>query len=353
LVLIQKETKQRIAVLFKSNNFCSRAIHTGEGKASGMKRRKTWRSAEAAAAARACESMLPISQRLFYDPYAKYFLSFKYAAFRVLDRLNRIPFLDHLVGRYAKVAHKSILWYMDRLYPGGYGFVTVRTRFFDDQIETCIEAGIDQLVILGAGFDARAYRLNTVKEKVTVFEVDQPVTMKRKMDVVKKVLGRLPDHVVYVFINFEKDNLADRLLESGYDPHVKSLFIWEAVAGYLSPGAVDEVLRFVADNPGGGNSIIFDYPDISFINEPDQSEESATLHRYHAEIGEPPQFGIDPKRIHAFLSERGFFTVRSVSVKSLGSVYFEPKNREIKISPFFHLIHAAVKIPSKPEQEDS
>jgi methyltransferase (TIGR00027 family) len=318
-----------------------------------MKERKTWRSAEAAAAARACESMLPIPQRLFCDPYAKYFLSFKYSAFRVLDTLSRIPLLNHLVWWYAHVAHKSIIWYMDRLYPGGYGFVTVRTRYFDDQIETCIEAGLDQLIILGAGFDARAYRLDKVKEKVKVFEVDQPVTMKRKMDLVKKVFGHLPDHVFYVLIDFEKDNLADRLLESGYDPQAKSLFIWEAVTGYLSPDAVDEVLGFVADNPGGGNSIIFDYPDISFINEPDQSKESATLHRYHAKIGEPPKFGIDPRRINEFLSERGFFSISSVSVESLGSVYFKPKNREIRISPFFHLIHAAVKIPPKPEPEDS
>ena len=242
---------------------------------------------------------------------------------------------------------------MDRLYPGGYGFVTVRTRYFDDQIETCIKAGIDQLIILGAGFDARAYRLSRLKGKVKVFEVDQPVTMNRKMELAKKVFGHLPDHVVYVLINFEKDNLADRLLESGYNPHAKSLFIWEAVAGYLSPDAVDEVLRFVADNPGGGNSIIFDYPDLSFIYELDQSKEAATLLRYHAKIGEPPKFAVDKKRIDEFLSERGFFSVSSVSAEALGPVYFGPKNGKIRISPFFHLVHAAVKVQLKPESKDS
>ena len=309
-----------------------------------MKEKKTWRSAEAAAAARACESMLPGHKRLFYDPWAKYFVSFKYSGFRLMDMLSRIPVLNHLVFGYADFVRKSIIWYMERLYPGGYGFVTVRTRYFDDQIETCIDSGIDQLIILGAGFDARAYRLSRLKGKVKVFEVDQPVTMNRKMELVKKVFGHLPHHVVYVLINFEKNNLADRLLESGYDPQAKSLFIWEAVAGYLTPAAVDEVLRFVADNPGCGHSIIFDYPDISFIHEPEQSKEAATLHRYHAKIGEPPQFGIAPKMIDKFLSERGFFNISSVSAESLGPVYFGPKNGKIRISPFFHLVHAAVKI---------
>lgn len=329
--------------------YCS--FRTGEDKALEMKERKTWRSAEAAAAARACESMLPNHQRLFYDPWAKNFLSFKYSGFRLIDILSRIPLLNHLVFLFVDFAQKSIIWYMDRLYPGGYGFVTVRTRYFDDQIETCIEAGIDQLIILGAGFDARAYRLSKLKEKVKVFEVDQPITMNRKMELVKKMFGHLPDHVVYVLINFEKDNLADRLLESGYDPQAKSLFIWEAVAGYLSPDAVDEVLGFVVDNHS--SSIIFDYPDISFIKKPDQSKESAMLHRYHTEIGEPPKFGVDPQRINEFLSERGFFNISSVSVESLGPVYFNSKKREIRITPFFHLVHAAVKKRPKADSKDS
>ena len=308
-----------------------------------MKERKTWRSAEAAAVARACESMLPRHQRLFYDPWAKEFLSFKYSSFRLIDLLCRLPLLNRPAWWYTSLARKGIIWYMDRLYPGGYGFVTVRTRYFDDQIKNCIKSGIDQLIILGAGFDARAYRLKEMKGKVKVFEVDQPHTMKRKMALVKKSFGHLPDQVVYVLINFEKDNLANRLLESGYNPQAKSIFVWEAVAGYLSSHAVDEVLRFVADNPRGTNSILFDYPDISFIHEPEQSKEAMTLHRYHLKIGEPPRFGIDKERINEFLCERGFSCISSVSAESLGPVYFGSKSTKIRISPFFHLVHAAQK----------
>ena len=177
--------------------------------------------------------------------------------------------------------------------------------------------------------------------------------MNRKMRLLKKVFGHLPDHVVYVVINFETDNLADRLVASGYDPRAKSLFIWEAVSGYLAPDAVDETLGFMARNSGGGSSIIFDYPDISFIYEPGQSKEAATLHRFHAKIGEPPKFGVDKKRIDAFLSQRGFFNIKGVSAKSLGPIYFGPENEKIKISPFFHFVHAAVKAQAKPDPKSS
>jgi len=307
-----------------------------------MKEKKTWKSAEAAALARACESMQPSQQRLFYDPWAKYFFSFKYSGFRLIDSLIPIPFLKPLVSRYADFALKCILWYMERLYPGGYGFVTIRTRYIDDLIQVSIEDGIDQLIILGSGFDARAYRIEGLKQKVKVFEVDQAGTMNRKTKLVKKLSGCLPEHVVYVVIDFETDDLADRLLESGYDPQAKSVFVCEAVFGYLTPPAVDETLRFIAENSGKGSSVIFDYCDISFIKEPEQSKEAATLHRFHKKIGERPRFGIDKNGIDDFLSKRGFSLKENVSVDSLDPSYFGPENSNIRISHFFHILHAVL-----------
>ena len=107
-----------------------------------MKEKKIWRSAEAAAA-RACKSVLPSHRRLFYDPWTKYFPYFKYSGFSLLDMLSRIPILSQPVFWYAGFTRKCIIRYLDRLYPGGYGFITVRTRYIDPQLVSCIEVGID------------------------------------------------------------------------------------------------------------------------------------------------------------------------------------------------------------------
>ena len=307
-----------------------------------MNLKRTWSSAEGSAVVRACESMLPADKRLFYDPWAKYFLSFKYSGFIFQEMLGKIVLFKNIMPWYTQHARKCIIWYIDRIYPGGYGFVIVRTRYFDDYLKFCLKAGINQLIILGSGFDARAYRFQELKNKIDVFEVDQRGTMDRKIKLVKKIFGDLPDHVNYVTINFEKDSLADRLITSGYDPKRKSLFIWEAVSGYLTRKAVDETLEFVAMNSGFGSSIIFDYPDISFINYPNQSYEAAKLHSYHSKIGEPPKFGVDKNEIVQFLSKRGYFNIKSMNAKSLKKRYIEIRNDNIAISPFFHFATADI-----------
>jgi methyltransferase (TIGR00027 family) len=56
----------------------------------------------------------------------------------------------------------------------------VRTRFIEERLAEAIERGATQLVILGAGFDTRGYRLTELLRHARVFEVDQPSTQEYK-----------------------------------------------------------------------------------------------------------------------------------------------------------------------------
>ena len=86
----------------------------------------------------------------------------------------------------------------------------------------CIAAGLNQLVIIGAGFDTRAYRFEEVKENLKVFEVDHPVTQQVKVEKIKEIFGELPDHVIYVPVVFGADRLDRKLLENGYEPKFRT-----------------------------------------------------------------------------------------------------------------------------------
>ena len=180
--------------------------------------------------------------RVCYDPLAQHFLGAKYRVFARSRLLIRLA-----------------LWNAERRSPGVFGCLAGRTRYIDDCLKACIDDGIKQLVILGAGYDTRAYRFGELKEKVKVFEVDHPATQKVKIEKVSRMLGSLPGHVVYVPIDFEKERLDKKLFESGYDKSLKTLFIWEGVTMYITAEAVDETLAFVAGNSGKGSSIIFNY----------------------------------------------------------------------------------------------
>jgi methyltransferase (TIGR00027 family) len=212
-------------------------------------------------------------------------------------------------------------------------------------LEARIDDGIEQLVILGAGYDSRAYRFDELKGKVKVFEVDHPATQTVKMEKVKKIFGSLPDHVVYVPIDFENQKLDERLFESGYDKNLKTLFIWEGVTYYIMPEAVDITLAFVAKNSGEGSSIIFDYVFQSVLDGTCGVAEVNRARKAYERIGTPltsehPRFGVEEGTIEGFLSERGFYQVVNITGDNFESAYSKGATQNKKL---WSTVYAMVK----------
>ena len=297
-----------------------------------MKEGKASRSADGNAALRAVESVKPHDERVCYDPFAVDFLG---GTFSLIAK-NRCMIPSQLLMR-------VVVWYCERISPGGFGSIIAQTRHIDDYLMRCIHGGIKQLVILGAGYDSRAYRFDELKGKVKVFEVDNPATQRVKAEKVKKIFGFLPNHVIYVPIDFDKDKLDERLFESGYDRNLKTLFIWEGVTFYITAEAVDETLAFVAKNSGEGSSIIFNYIFQSVVDGTTKLEEAKKWRRQLERYGEPPTFGIEEGTTEEFLAERGFGQVKNMTAESLENTYFKGKNRGRKVMAFLPIVHATVK----------
>src|SRR5205085_11696149 len=104
---------------------------------------------------------------------------------------------------------------VDRRSPGSRLAVVVRTRFIDDALREGLAAGLDQVVLLGAGFDARAHRIAGI-ERVRVFEVDHPDTQAAKRERVRRRFGGEPRHVAYVPVDFDRQDLATELAAAGF-----------------------------------------------------------------------------------------------------------------------------------------
>ena len=95
----------------------------------------------------------------------------------------------------------------------------------------------------------------------------------------------------------------------GFDVNAKTLFIWEGVTYYLTAGAVDSTLVFVAKNSGVGSSIIFDYTYSWVIEGKSKRGEIVRMQRYRRFTGEGLVFGIEEGKIVKFLEARGFCKV--------------------------------------------
>src|SRR5690349_1341454 len=110
-----------------------------------MRKGHASRTAEFMALFRALESSLPEATRLFDDPLARMFLTWPLT---IVARLTSLPGLGRLLP-----------WIIDYRVPGARSSAVARTKFIDDAIRASLGEHTEQLVILGAGFDSRAYRM--------------------------------------------------------------------------------------------------------------------------------------------------------------------------------------------------
>jgi methyltransferase (TIGR00027 family) len=179
-----------------------------------------------------------------------------------------------------------------------------RTTFYDAALERHL-AGIDQLVILGAGFDTRAYRL-PAGTRVRCFEIDAPETQAFKREMLKKA-GVDMTRVTFVPADFEEEDWFEKLVDAGFEPDKPSLFTWESVTMYLTQKAVESTLCKIAGT-AAGSVVAFDYFSAELID-------SRTLFMRYARAvinatGEPWLFGIDNtpparERVAEFLESCG------------------------------------------------
>jgi methyltransferase (TIGR00027 family) len=265
------------------------------------------------------ESRKPADERVCYDPYARQFVS---------------PAMYVLMRTFWK--------YAQRRSPGVSDYLAVRTRHIDEVLRSRLDDGIAQLVILGAGFDSRAYRFPQLKGRVKVFEVDHPATQAVKLVRLKKIFGAIPDHVTFVPIDFEHESL-DKLFASGYAKHLKAFFIWEGVVMYLDPPSVDATLAWVRQTSGTDSSIVFDYLYAEALNGTLKRREVASMRRYRRFTGEGLVFGIAKGTVAEFLTQRGFDCVHDADTNWLKRAYFIGVNQDRPLASAYAIVDATVK----------
>ena len=176
--------------------------------------------------------------------------------------------------------------------------MTYRTKRFDAALLDALQNGATQVVVLGAGFDSRAYRFQSQLGSVRVMEVDYGPTQAYKKQRLGEILDVIPSNVSFVPMDFTKDNLLEQLRNAGYSERQKTFFLWEGVTYYLPESAVKDTLHFVRDHSAAGSRIAFDYTGTNnpAINNP--------LHLY-ARWGEPYLFGFPNSSAREYVQQEG------------------------------------------------
>jgi methyltransferase (TIGR00027 family) len=173
------------------------------------------------------------------------------------------------------------------------------------------------------------------------------------MERVRKVLGSLPDHVVYIPIDFNTEDLDAKLAAGGYRADLKTFFIWEGVTYYITAEAVDATLAFVAERSGAGSSIIFDYAFRSVLDGTSDVKQVNRVLKAYEHVAAPLTsehfvFGVEEGSIEEFLSKRGFGKVENVTGEFFESEYFRGVRQTREVSRLCGFAHAWVGSPGAP-----
>ncbi len=115
---------------------------------------------------------------------------------------------------------------MDSITKGIYGTQICRTRFIDNAVDAALSEGISQYVFLGAAYDSRPYRLPRLRLP-RVFEVDLLSVQNRKKKALSRRLGKLPENVVYIPIDFDKQYPDSAFSGTTFDRAKQTFFVWE------------------------------------------------------------------------------------------------------------------------------
>lgn len=131
--------------------------------------------------------------------------------------------------------------------------MAARTRFFDEFFQAAVATGVRQAVILAAGLDSRAYRLDWPAGTV-VFEIDQPEVISFKSQTLAE-LGAQPTTERRTVAVDLRDDWVSALKAAGFDPSAPTAWIAEGLFGYLPPEAQDALLELITENSAPGSQV--------------------------------------------------------------------------------------------------
>jgi methyltransferase (TIGR00027 family) len=261
-----------------------------------MKAQTASKTAQYMAFFRALETARPESRSLFQDPYARQFLS---PTLKLLVILASLPIGRGLIPRLVQ-----------REAPGAFSSGVARTRHIDDLLEKAVREGSKQIVILGAGFDTRALRLDFLRD-VAVIEIDHPDTSRSKLQTLGTIMAKLPENVSYCQADFNGQSLEEIGIESNIDFGAATAIVWEGVTNYLSADAVDKTFRWT--EKFSRVDIIFTYIDRKVLDHPGEFAGTENVLAYLRDSEEQWTFGFVPSALPDYLAKHRLALVEDVS----------------------------------------
>jgi methyltransferase (TIGR00027 family) len=217
-------------------------------------------------------------------------------------------------------------------------FTAARSRIAEDALSKAVEREIRQIVILGAGLDTFALRNPHGARQIQIYEVDHPATQAWKRQRLAEAQIVLPPSLIFVPIDFERDDLGEKLVAAGFQQNSPAFFTWLGVVPYLTEDAIGRTLDYISSIQN--SEVVFDYmepPEAS-------SEELRQLETERAEqlkkMGERSLSRFEQAGIAAILRSHGFCAIEDINFQEIASRFGGAVQRLALGHLGVHVIHA-------------
>jgi methyltransferase (TIGR00027 family) len=221
-----------------------------------------------------------------------------------------------------------------------YPNVITRTRYTEDALETAVGNGVEQYVLIGAGFDSFALRRPAFAAALQIFEIDFPATQELKVGQIAACGVSLPGSVHFVAADLSQNSVAAALARSSFKPDRRTFFSWLGVTMYLTREANLATLESIASCSPPASEVVFTYFDQRLFDaQPDSFRE---LSRRVAAIGEPFLSGFDPSALASILAGCGLELVEDLNGGEVTARYDREGQHGLGQSAFSHIALARV-----------
>ena len=194
-----------------------------------------------------------------------------------------------------------------------------------------------QYVICGAGMDTFAFRNDNANIKI--FELDHPDTGRYKRERIQELEWNIPKNLVFVPIDFSKDDMNEELLKAGFNPEMPSFFAILGVSYYLTLPVFEQTIKKISELCRAEGKIVFDYPDETTLREKN-AERVHTLADITEKLGEKMLHGYSFAEVNSVLDKYGFEIEDHETPQMIQKHYFDGRDDGITAFENIHFMLA-------------
>jgi methyltransferase (TIGR00027 family) len=218
--------------------------------------------------------------------------------------------------------------------------LTVRHRFAEEMLELAVSTGVEQYVILAAGFDFFGWHPSELLAGLRVYEADVPAVLEQKRWLLAEHDISPQTNVCSVPCDLTRPDFLETLVEHGFAPDRKAFFSWLGCTQYVPKDSVFEVLSQIARSSAPGSQIVFDYKLPASTLPDDARVELASLSNTFSRRGEPWKTYLTVREIDSRLGDMGCSAVLHLGAHEVQARYLAGRTDGLRYPPWAALVCA-------------